>query len=84
MRGSMSPTDTKVLMDALAMGLKTGRRFLAWPEGCPVAREASPEYPGVFDLAVWDIGRKWCRPQRPAWGICPMGDLCPSTRPAGP
>ena len=26
------------------------------------ARELNPEYPGVFDLSVWNIRKNWCRP----------------------
>ena len=26
------------------------------------ARELNPEYPGIFDVSAWEIGRSWCRP----------------------
>lgn len=26
------------------------------------ARELNPEYPGIFDVSAWEIGRYWCRP----------------------
>jgi len=29
------------------------------------ARELNPEYPGIFDLSCWKIGRKWCKPRKP-------------------
>ncbi|GAI25856.1 unnamed protein product, partial [marine sediment metagenome] len=32
------------------------------------ARELNPDYPGIFDLSAWDIGRKWCRPTNPKCG----------------
>jgi hypothetical protein len=42
------------------------------------ARELNRPYPGIFDLACWDIGRNWCRPRAPKCHECFMGDLCPS------
>jgi endonuclease III len=41
-----------------------------------VARELHPEFPGIFDLAVWDIGRSLCRPTNPSCSKCPLNDLC--------
>ena len=40
------------------------------------AREMNPEYPGVFDLAAWEIGRTWCK-ATPECGKCRMGGVCP-------
>ena len=42
------------------------------------ARELHPEYPGVFDLPVWEIGRNWCHPKNPDCGACYLSDLCPA------
>jgi endonuclease-3 len=41
------------------------------------ARRLVPEYPGEIDGALWRIGKRWCRPERPDCGGCPMNDLCP-------
>lgn len=41
------------------------------------AREMHSDYPGVFDLAVWEIGRKWCHPGKPSCPECHMRDICP-------
>ncbi|MGV8038576.1 MAG: hypothetical protein AB2L07_00330 [Thermoanaerobaculaceae bacterium] len=43
------------------------------------APELSPEYPGVFDMLVWEVGRETCPPENPkcsAWrlrAVCPVG-----------
>ena len=29
------------------------------------ARELHPNYPGIFDLSAWEIGRSWCWPSNP-------------------
>jgi len=42
------------------------------------ARALYPEFPGIFDLPCWDIGRNWCRPRKPKCKECYMSDLCPS------
>jgi endonuclease III len=42
------------------------------------ARELNPDYPGVFDLAAWEIGRKWCRPRTRLCDECYMKGLCPT------
>ncbi len=41
------------------------------------ARELHPEYPGIFDLSCWEIGRNWCRPQKPQCENCYLNDYCP-------
>lgn len=41
------------------------------------AREMNSDYPGVFDLAVWEIGREWCHPGKPNCPECYMNDICP-------
>lgn len=41
------------------------------------ARELNPEYPGVFDVGAWEIGRKWCRPRNPDCEGCYLETLCP-------
>jgi endonuclease III len=40
------------------------------------AREAHAEFPGIFDLALWRIGRSVCRESAPRCGECPLADLC--------
>jgi endonuclease-3 len=41
------------------------------------ARALNPEYPGLIDLPVWDIGQKWCRPTQPRCDDCSMTKVCP-------
>lgn len=41
------------------------------------AREMNPDYPGIFDFAVWDIGRTWCSPGKPNCPECVMREVCP-------
>ena len=41
------------------------------------ARDLNPDFPGIFDLALWDIGRSVCRPRRPECDQCRLHDLCP-------
>lgn len=41
------------------------------------AREINPEYPGIIDYSLWDIGRKICHPQNPECHLCDIGDICP-------
>lgn len=41
------------------------------------ARELNPEYPGIFDLSAWEIGRQWCRPKNPSCGECYLEACCP-------
>jgi len=47
------------------------------------ARKLNPAFPGIFDLALWDIGRMVCRPQRPQCPDCRLKDLCAYARTHG-
>lgn len=40
------------------------------------ARELNPEYPGIFDLSCWEIGRNWCKPKEPKCQNCYLNDFC--------
>ena len=39
-------------------------------------RELNPMYPGIFDLSCWEIGRYWCRPNKPTCEKCYLNDYC--------
>ncbi len=41
------------------------------------ARAIHPEYPGVLDYPVWEIGSTWCRPKKPRCRKCRIGCCCP-------
>lgn len=41
------------------------------------ARALHPEFPGLLDFPAWEIGRKWCRPNKPSCGPCYMKRACP-------
>ncbi|MEK6646711.1 MAG: iron-sulfur cluster loop [Candidatus Firestonebacteria bacterium] len=40
------------------------------------AKELNPEYPGVFDFSVFEIGREWCRPINPDCKNCYLDQYC--------
>lgn len=40
------------------------------------ARELNPDFPGIFDLALWDLGRTTCRPTAPRCPTCRLADYC--------
>ena len=42
------------------------------------ARDLSPEFPGIFDVALRDAVREVCSPQSPRCPSCRLVDLCPS------
>jgi adenine-specific DNA glycosylase len=44
------------------------------------ARELNPEYPGVFDLAAFEIGRAWCKARMPLCELCYMNPCCPTAK----
>lgn len=41
------------------------------------ARELNPEYPGIFDVSAWEIGRYWCRPKELRCTECYLDKYCP-------
>ena len=40
------------------------------------ARELMPSFPGIVDVALWDVGRELCRPQEPKCDLCFLADAC--------
>ncbi|WP_222849995.1 endonuclease III domain-containing protein [Trebonia kvetii] len=44
------------------------------------ARELNPDFPGIFDLALWNVGRTLCRPAQPRCPECHLRDLCAYAR----
>lgn len=42
-----------------------------------VARQLSPDYPGVMDYVTWRIGRDYCHPTNPQCNKCPVATECP-------
>lgn len=44
------------------------------------ARDLNPDFPGIFDLALWDLGRLVCRPLAPRCSSCRLADLCTYAR----
>jgi len=40
------------------------------------ARDAHPEFPGIFDLALWRIGQDVCTRRLPRCGTCPLAKFC--------
>lgn len=41
------------------------------------ARELCPEFPGIIDYSLWEIGRTWCRPFNPDCENCLIKLDCP-------
>ena len=40
------------------------------------ARDLNPDFPGIFDLALWEIGRTICRPTAPLCSTCRLVRFC--------
>ena len=40
------------------------------------ARELCPEFPGIIDYPLWEIGREWCHPKNPECDTCVMNHVC--------
>ena len=43
------------------------------------ARDLNPDYPGIFDVALWEIGRTVCRPTAPLCSECRLARYCAYT-----
>lgn len=43
------------------------------------ARALHPQFPGLMDHPTWQIGRAWCRPNRPKCDECYMMEVCPTS-----
>lgn len=41
------------------------------------ARELCPDFPGIIDFSLWEIGRTWCRPNNPQCENCIVSSECP-------
>ena len=40
------------------------------------ARELNPEFPGIIDFPLWEIGKKFCKPNKPSCSKCTVKDEC--------
>lgn len=40
------------------------------------ARELCPEFPGIIDYSLWEVGRNWCRPSNPDCANCILKAEC--------
>jgi len=40
------------------------------------ARELNPEFPGIIDFSCWEIGRTWCKPNKPDCKNCIVNKDC--------
>jgi uncharacterized HhH-GPD family protein len=40
------------------------------------AREMNPEFPGIIDFGLWELGRSCCRPVSPKCGECHLESAC--------
>jgi endonuclease III len=47
------------------------------------ARALHPEFPGLIDLATWEIGYNWCKARDPECDTCCMKGLCPTASRTG-
>jgi endonuclease-3 len=41
-----------------------------------LAQRICPENPGDIDLALFDIGKEYCKPTQPRCSECPLGSIC--------
>ena len=40
------------------------------------ARELCPEFPGVIDYSLWEVGRSWCKAKNPDCNGCILRSEC--------
>lgn len=40
------------------------------------ARELCPEFPGIIDYPLWEIGREWCHSRNPECSKCVVKEVC--------
>lgn len=40
------------------------------------ARELYPEFPGIIDYSLWEVGRNWCKPTNPECDNCILKTEC--------
>lgn len=41
------------------------------------ARELCPEFPGIIDYSLWEVGRNWCKASKPECDNCILNPECP-------
>ncbi len=41
------------------------------------ARELCPEFPGIIDYSLWEVGRNWCKSSTPECDNCILKSECP-------
>jgi len=46
------------------------------PAALEATRRMNPAFPGKVDSALWEIGRRWCRPTDPDCIKCPVSQVC--------
>ena len=46
------------------------------------ARELCPEFPGIIDFSLWEIGREYCKAGKPNCAPCPAREGCKTGRSA--
>ena len=44
------------------------------------ARALHPEFPGLIDHPLWEIGRDWRRPTKPICTDCYLNQFCPTAQ----
>lgn len=63
---------TKRVMKRLGLVTETATK----KEILSKAREMNPDFPGIFDLPLWNIGRDFCHETKPKCKKCQLKKLC--------